>query len=735
MSRTKKKNAVVRNIRRCLDVVLSAVLVAMMLPQGIAFAASIGVDGDASDWSGIAAQSGNGSSVTSWSATADGSYVYVLVEGPQDSQWGVGSSDITISTTAGDVAVKPNAWNSTVQDSSWSSISGSSATCTNGSGGYVYECAIPLSALSGTPQSVTYYGSSIAVEASSSGDSGTGTSSGSETTTDQGTGTDAGSGSESTGDSGSTEQSGTTVTGNISVDGNADDWGGVPAQATTTATNGIDSWKVARDSSGNVYILAQGTASSQWDSNYQWTNIAILKSGSTISNPQLAGLQWNGGSFASTNEANGTTAGPFTAEAMIPASMVSDADSISFLGTTVSIADIPVLDGNPYVPDDKPATYDGIVIDGQFKDWDAVAKTDVTCPNSAHPNCLSSTAMVFDGDSVYIYIKEGAGGSAANAGANGNGIYAITTDLGRTLTFQLKSDGTVAVSGPEAATASHVGSQWEIRIPAADLPNYLNTISFGLYQEDPFIKDVANLNGQGSGGSFSGIVIDGSYDDWAYYPHNMVEYATSGTQSNIADSEAALWTSGSTLYGHVVSTMPAHVQSKGGDLLGAVSIAFNGDHGYKGNPSDGNFYPKFYTVDDKGNITVLNDGTRLPEGTTTVYIADARTDFSSRNYNDLRDDEKIGKMIITVSGDKVEAEFDLDLDKVASYVGQDASSFNTIDIQWGRLGQQWTSYSGTSTEPFVGISLCLAVVAGSLLYRRREVAKGGLAEAGEPLDR
>ena len=64
------------------------------------------------------------------------------------------------------------------------------------------------------------------------------------------------SGSESTGDSGSTEQSGTTVTGNISVDGNADDWGGVPAQATTTATNGIDSWKVARDSSGNVYILA-----------------------------------------------------------------------------------------------------------------------------------------------------------------------------------------------------------------------------------------------------------------------------------------------------------------------------------------------------------------------------------------------------------------------------------------------------------------------------------------------
>lgn len=37
----------------------------------------------------------------------------------------------------------------------------------------------------------------------------------------------------------------------------------MPAQVTTTATNGIDSWKVARDASGNVYLLAQGTAQNQ----------------------------------------------------------------------------------------------------------------------------------------------------------------------------------------------------------------------------------------------------------------------------------------------------------------------------------------------------------------------------------------------------------------------------------------------------------------------------------------
>lgn len=357
---------------------------------------------------------------------------------------------------------------------------------------------------------------------------------------------------------------GPTVTGNVTVDGSDADWGGVPAQATTTTTNGIDSWKVARDASGNVYLLAQGTASNQWDYNYQWTNVGIVRDGSTVNSPQLAGLQWSGGSFASVNEANGTTAGPFTAEALIPASMLTGSDAISFLGTTVSLADIPVLDGNDYVAPDEPATYDGITVDGKFDDWKAVSKTDASCPNPAHPNCLSKTAMVFDGDNVYIYIKEGAGGSAAGAGSHSNGMYAITTDLGRTLTFQLNGDGTVSVNAPQAATASHVGSQWEICIPAADLPNYLDTLSFGLYQGDTFVSGVSNLNGKGSGGSFSGITMDGSYDDWAYYPHNTVEYATAGTQSNVADSEAALWADGSSLYGHVESTMPAHLASQGG---------------------------------------------------------------------------------------------------------------------------------------------------------------------------
>ena len=42
------------------------------------------------------------------------------------------------------------------------------------------------------------------------------------------------------------------------------------------------------------------------------------------------------------------------------------------------------------------------------------------------------------------------------------------------------------VDGVENAECIHVGKQWEIAIPKADLPAYNNTLSFGLYLTDPY---------------------------------------------------------------------------------------------------------------------------------------------------------------------------------------------------------------------------------------------------------
>ena len=132
---------------------------------------------------------------------------------------------------------------------------------------------------------------------------------------------------------------------------------------------------------------------------------------------------------------------------------------ITFAGVTVDLADIEVLDGSAIKEDTTEAVYEGITIDGSFKDWDAVARYNAACPNEAHKDCLSKAAMVFDGDYVYIYLKDGATGSAYGAGTHSNGRYSIKTDLGRELVFQLTQDG--QVNGIDGVLCQHVGRQWE----------------------------------------------------------------------------------------------------------------------------------------------------------------------------------------------------------------------------------------------------------------------------------
>ena len=91
--------------------------------------------------------------------------------------------------------------------------------------------------------------------------------------------------------------------------------------------------------------------------------------------------------------------------------------------------------------------YEGITIDGDFSDWDAVAKYDT------NQNALDEVAMVWDGDMIYLYFgmngnSDGAGNwnEVSWSGPNGTGVFAITTDLGKTLKFQLCNNGTLVNS-------------------------------------------------------------------------------------------------------------------------------------------------------------------------------------------------------------------------------------------------------------------------------------------------
>ncbi len=491
--------------------------------------------------------------------------------------------------------------------------------------------------------------------------------------------------------------------GKIEVDGKLDDWEKITAIQNSQDKN-VDEWKVARDTEGNLYLGFTGEAASEWIDHFNWQMFTLTQNG--VSEQFQTSI--SGFDFKVTNEASGNSAAAYYAELMIPASHLTDPNfSFEFAGYSVPAGSIPVVDGVPVEQGPDSGVYEGITIDGQYKDWNAVQRYPANDPNGY----LENTSMVFDGDMVYIYIKERTGGGAAGAGTHGNGQYAITTDLGNMLMFQLNMDETI--SGVSGAEAKHVGNQWEIAIPASELPPYTQTINFGLYQHDPFISEVANLNGEGGGGSFSGIVYDGKYDDWDYYPHTLIQHATAGTQAEKTDAKGALWSEDSTLYGHFVSTMPEHIKEGGGEMAESITYRFNGSM---------DFYPKFGLEQPDGSVTWLGNQETMAmmkqSGEYRLKIGDS-LDWQTPVY---------GETIITVTDGKIECEVKLDLELIAEKFGCSSSELRTIQAQYLRLGQEWVSITGTPSGAYLGILLSCGCVGGVLISRKGKNSKKGAEE-------
>ena len=437
---------------------------------------------------------------------------------------------------------------------------------------------------------------------------------------------------------------------------------------------------------------------------------------------------------------------------------------------------------------DIGAAYTGIVIDGDMSDWDAVPRYDIddSLDINGYPkqgNTVDQVSVVWDGEYVYILlVAQGTAGqdwqgntvyygnwnSVCGAGPNGNGQFAIVTDLNQQLLVQPAvdnnnqptingiDDAQVAVNSKEWGGAPHM---WEIAIPAQRLPKHLENFDFGLYLMEPTISGITDLRGGEDGDkSFNGVVIDGKFADWSYYPMTTIQYATPGTQDVVRDAHGALWGDGKTLYGYVASNMISHLGAHGGEFLGDIALSFNGDRSPKGTPEDGNFYPRILAFDDLDRITpsdreytadggefiTLTPGYELADGDYTFYIFDTRTSPSAPQYDaqsnttayptveDMRQ-QALGTIKIHVDGVLDQAEFALDLEKVADYIGQDAdSAFKVVEIQWGRLGQQWIAYAGTSTGPILGVALLVGAVGAPLCCstakKRRQAKAGGSAE-------
>jgi uncharacterized protein (TIGR04145 family) len=519
----------------------------------------------------------------------------------------------------------------------------------------------------------------------------------------------------------------------ISVDGKLNEWKAV--NAIQSSKSGISQWKVAKSSDGSLlYFCFEGTASTQWYGAYMWESLSISYENGTSFSCQMANLEgaWTtpGASVAFYNSASGNNPGKYAVECVLP---MTEADyTFQFAGVEVRAEDIPVF----VSAEDKEPVYGGIVIDGDFEDWDAVTCVEAYCPEESNHsyNCLAYAACVFDGDYLYIYLQDGANGSAAGAGVHSNGRYAITTDMGRELVFRLSTQNGGTAKGVKGAEVAYFGKEWEIAIPVSELPLYKESLTFGLYQVEPFLTDITNLqneDGLGTAGEFTGIVYDGLYGDWDAYPHTLIQYATSGTQTNHPDGEGALYADGSILYGHVLSSMDAHLLEQGGEFASGVSICFNGDRAYNGDKT-WNLYPKLVAVDASGTIDWNAATKNLPSGTYEFYILDGRGEYNTKLQTNLTDlaeyDQPLGKMTITVGEENDEMEFYIDLEQAAKFLSHyskrtiEANDFKLIEAQFGRIGQEYISTAGTSSGPYLGVATCMAFVGLILLKRRRNKA-------------
>ena len=444
----------------------------------------------------------------------------------------------------------------------------------------------------------------------------------------------------------------------------------------------------------SVVISYKTKHSNPWDYSYQGNPITITYADGTTRTIQF---DWDGNGVHGDNWANigGATVSKSTdqndteiATITIPASYF---DSMDF---TLSSGEYKAeIDGAPIAQDNSGAVYTGISLDGTFNDWNAVQKSTLNEPNG--DQCVEEVAWVIESDYVFIYIKDDGSNSATWAGPNHNGKYAITTDLGRTLVFQLTEDG--AVVGAQGAVANHTGSQWEIAIPTSSLPNNNGGLSFGLYLSD------TTLDGYGdtlAHESTTDIKYDGLYGDWDNYPHKEIQYATAGTHENVPDGEAAIYVDNN-VYGHCETRMQSHLDEKGGEYTQGVSIIVNDDWSHA-------LQMRLATVDSAGNINWNPAKQNLENGSYEYYIFDVGCWGTSNNINNLADaDVCYGKATITLTEGRHDMEWYVDSNKLAARYGLVESDLKKVSSQYVRIGPEVVTSAGTSTGPVASAGMCV----------------------------
>lgn len=356
------------------------------------------------------------------------------------------------------------------------------------------------------------------------------------------------------------------------------------------------------------------------------------------------------------------------------------------------------------------APYNGIKVDGNASDWESVTKVPV------HNGAIAETAMVWDGDYVYIYmLEEGQDYQITWSGPNSNAKFVITTDLGYNTNFQLTRNNGLNIQGVNGASIVKNKNVYEISIPTSAIGANLNTISFGYYLGDVFVKDVANINPSGNEDkTFKGVTYDGMYGDWTYYPHTLIQYSNGDS-----DCRGALYADGDNLFGHVhCSTSAMHTLNP--QLFVFFRIKVND---FNNNGQIIEFKP-VEVNQSSGAITLFdwqfkNSIYTTANGTYEYYLYENGAAEDHLNINDPLN-HTYGKIILTINDTSLDAEYIIDMDKLADRFGLESNDLQLIQAHYDRLGPQWISTAGTSSGPIVGIIACAAcALAGAIIWDRR----------------
>lgn len=466
---------------------------------------------------------------------------------------------------------------------------------------------------------------------------------------------------------------------------------------------GSDSWKVEKGEDGRCHIYIV-------DGSYDYANITATDkaSGSFL---DLSLME-----VVNTAEDNGRR---YTEYAV---AIDSEWFDIAYNGSQ------PVTFGK-----DLNTAYTGIVIDGGFADWDAVPKYPANDPTGN----VQNVAIVWAGEWIYLYIEVGANPEAINwSGNNSTGNFVIVTDLGKELLlkprYYVNNDISVVdgIDGAEMeCDCAELGwgssnYHYEIAVPSGLLPEYMESISFGHYLVDPYVKGVTDMLGSSvdPDKQFNGIVFDGEYLDWKYYPHTVIQYAGGGTHEYVEDASGALYNNGDGyVYGHTVTTTQAHQnQALGGmwqfymsvndtnhvDLTTTLMCAgpdgklhFATEADYAQNMADIGSVHKYYIVDT--SYTGPKENITLDELIATGQF--------------------YGEAYVTKSPSQWDIEYKVDVEMLAKKAGlNNASDVKTINAQFHQLGYKWVTAGGTSTGALLGIFLCLATVSGTYFFKKKK---------------